>query len=249
MTGRRGQGNCTSRCRRFAHGGTVRRSMSRDVWRLDLIRNSYGGFGFFPGRAEGHRTCIFSIRTRRTLSQAGGGKGKVAEDLENDVEIIAAALARDEDILLVRHKPTLTEVERLREWGLVLPDCEEIGPDGTLPDGSLTAERKLHQLRPWGWCRESVKLMRDLGEDCERQEVLARKLNAKTWAADLAEGTVCRTLEEVRACGEGTVVKAPLGVSGQRNRMWSEENASWVERMLRSQKEVVVERWHRKATV
>lgn len=200
-------------------------------------------------RSRGRTPNVYFFNANAENAMAGdGGKAVALLDLEKDLGILAAFLAQREDVVLVREAPSLAHVEYLRGHGLILPEMEVITEAGALAADSLTARRKLNEMRPWAWCRESVALMRKLDKSAEAKAEVARRVNSKSWCADLAEALVCRSVDKVRERVAGmdgpAVVKAPHGASGRRNRLWSEENASWVQRMLGAQKEVVVERWH-----
>jgi uncharacterized ferritin-like protein (DUF455 family) len=197
-------------------------------------------------RSRGRTPNVFFFNPNAENALASGGsKSSAVKDLELDLEIVSAFLARRDDVVLVRELPTFEHLERLRDIGFVLPEFEEISEDGTLVEGSQIAERKLNELRPWGWCPESAQLMRKLQKRTGTRVETARLLNSKSWSAELAGVRICRSLDEIRELAvEPLVVKAPLAMSGKGNRIWAEENARWVTRLLAIQKEVVVEPWH-----
>ncbi|HRQ89254.1 MAG TPA: DUF455 family protein, partial [Bacteroidia bacterium] len=70
-------------------------------------------------------------------------------DIVRDLEILQGFLARRDDVLLMRRRPSQAHLERLAACGLGLPEIEELAPDGSLDRSGLLAARKVNQLRPW----------------------------------------------------------------------------------------------------
>lgn len=66
-----------------------------------------------------------------------------------DLELLAAFLARRDDVALLRALPSSAHIEKLRRAGLVLPELEALTSSGCLDEDSLMKKRKIHRFRPW----------------------------------------------------------------------------------------------------
>jgi uncharacterized ferritin-like protein (DUF455 family) len=82
-----------------------------------------------------------------------------------DLEPLAIFLSRRDDLLLVRREPRREYLERMRALGFDLPEFEVVAGETALVADSLTRQRKLHDLRPWGWEPRSAALLEPLREN------------------------------------------------------------------------------------
>ena len=165
---------------------------------------------------------------------------RVAE-LEADFQALPMLLCARDDMVLLRAKPSPAFLRRMQEVGFAIPEFVECSADGL----AALAERKVNELRPWGWSPDSAELLSPLvaglprGGEGPCWSAAIRSLYAKSWsAARLGEflatheadyfcgteavGTACETTEQVLTqierlvAGSGAVVvKALYGSSGR----------------------------------
>ncbi len=76
-----------------------------------------------------------------------------------DLEPLALYLARRDDVVLVRRKPSREFLERIQAAGFDLPEFEVVASESSLAPDSLTAQRRLHDLRPWSWEPRAARLL------------------------------------------------------------------------------------------
>ena len=115
-------------------------------------------------------------------------QAQLAEDLEN----LPQFLGRQDDIVLVKRKPTVEFLSRIKQAGFALPEFVELGEDaGRAAVKNLTG-RKLGSLRPWAWGPDSYDLLKPVfgnvtGEsrvDEKRFNAGLAELYSKIWSAD-----------------------------------------------------------------
>ena len=73
-----------------------------------------------------------------------------------DLETLPQFLGRQDDLVLVRHRPAVDFLSRIKQAGFALPEFVELKDMGTLQ------ERKLGSLRPWAWGPDSQELLSPL---------------------------------------------------------------------------------------
>jgi len=108
-------------------------------------------------------------------------QAQLACDLEN----LPQFLCRQDDIVLVKNKPSVEFLSRIKSAGFPLPEFVEIKKTGDLKS------RKLGRLRPWAWGPDSFELLKPLfasvtGEqrdDEKRFNPEIAQLYSKAWSA------------------------------------------------------------------
>ncbi|MEM7602151.1 MAG: DUF455 family protein [Verrucomicrobiota bacterium] len=190
------------------------------------------------------------------------------ERLAADLEFLMAFIARPDDVLLVRENVPLSHLQEIREAGFVPPELECLDDVGEVDRTGLTIQRKLADVKPWGWsararewasCLEPQLTRRHPGLEL-RWNATIRELSSKVthqaWMQEFAElrgevddrqviGRSFVRVEEFEDWEPGSMLlKAPFGASGQRNQRWQgEETRSWAAKVIQQQGAVVVEPW------
>ena len=87
--------------------------------------------------------------------------------LASDLTTLPAFLCRQDDIVLVRERPSSAFLETLKSAGFPLPEFIELADESITSDRSTSvlkplADRKLGRLCPWAWSPDSVELLRPL---------------------------------------------------------------------------------------
>ena len=67
----------------------------------------------------------------------------------HDLELLAAFLARKDDVLLLRRLPSQAHLAKLRRCGLTLPELEAVDAAGNLDPTALLLHRKINSIKPW----------------------------------------------------------------------------------------------------
>lgn len=67
----------------------------------------------------------------------------------HDLELVAAFLARKDDVLLMRRPPSNAHLAKLRRCGLTLPEIEALDGNGQLDPAALVLHRKINRIQPW----------------------------------------------------------------------------------------------------
>jgi len=117
-------------------------------------------------------------------------QAQLARDLEN----LPQFLCRQDDIVLVKQKPSVEFLSRIKSAGFPLPEFVEIKNVGDLKN------RKLGSLRPWAWGPDSFELLKPVfasvtGEkrdDEKRFNPEIAQLYSKTWSADFLRKIISR---------------------------------------------------------
>lgn len=66
-----------------------------------------------------------------------------------DLELLCAFLARRDDVLILRRRPSDAHLLKLKRCGLTIPEIEVLGSSGSLSSANLIVERKINRLQPW----------------------------------------------------------------------------------------------------
>jgi uncharacterized ferritin-like protein (DUF455 family) len=109
-------------------------------------------------------------------------QAQLARDLKN----LPQFLCRQDDIVLVRQKPSVEFLSRIKSAGFPLPEFVEIETVGELKN------RKLGRLRPWAWGSDSFEMLKPVfasvtGEqraDEKRFNPAIAQLYSKAWSTD-----------------------------------------------------------------
>ena len=127
-------------------------------------------------------------------------RAQLAEDLEN----LPQFLCRQDDIVLVRQKPSVEFLSGIKQAGFPLPEFVELNQStagaqvSARPGGTLKRElqrlqsRKLGSLRPWAWGPDSFELLKPIfpsvtGEnraDESRFNEKIAQLYSKAWSTE-----------------------------------------------------------------
>ncbi len=111
----------------------------------------------------------------------------------NDLELLAAFLARRDDVLLMRRPPSDDHLERLKNFGFVLPEIEPLAPAGCLDLRGLLLQRKINSLRPWS-------IAPDLPEFFERLQPAATGPATRKWSREYS--TLFSKIEQARSLSQ-----------------------------------------------
>ena len=139
-------------------------------------------------------------------------QAQLARDLEN----LPQFLCRQDDLVLVRRKPSVTFLSGLKQAGFHLPEFVELGDKNSV---AALGERKLGCLRPWAWGPDSVELLRPLfGQVTGEQRADAARFNdglakfySKAWSAEFLRRLLA---EHARKAGGETPWLCPAEVVG-----------------------------------
>jgi uncharacterized ferritin-like protein (DUF455 family) len=110
----------------------------------------------------------------------------------HDLELLAAFLARKDDVLLMRRLPSQAHLGKLRRCGLTLPELEAVDAGGKLDPDGLVLHRKINSIQPWAISPDLSDLFRDLhpGNDnaattawSAKSRELFSKVSQVTWLA------------------------------------------------------------------
>ncbi|MBT8037378.1 MAG: ferritin-like domain-containing protein [Verrucomicrobiae bacterium] len=195
-------------------------------------------------------------------AQAAGrafAPNKIESALENDLELLALAWCRPDDVVLVRHQPSNTHLARLQQAGVKLPEILEI---------EQLADRKLGGLRPWAWSPDaSATLQRFAGDVPENHPWAWRQADPALWLSKEVGGRLEKSLGLTDGCGEfcyneetalaavrarraggDVLLKAAHACSGRRHKRLPAGNSEdellpWLKNTLAAHGGVVVEPW------
>lgn len=188
-------------------------------------------------RSKGRTPDVFWFcpDAERQMARDAGGRGytanRAATELTSDLDLLPAFLARPDDVVLVRKKPSLDHLERLCGWGFELPEFEVLSETGELAGDSLSAKRKLHRLRPWAWCPSSAAVASGLDANAavaspQWNEPLRSLFSKTAWCDWLGgPGKVVSTADQIPVAAEAlnaatVVFKAPFAASGAGLKRW-----------------------------
>ena len=131
---------------------------------------------------------VFNAFTEGFLAQGKKfNPTKLQAQLARDLENLPQFLCRQDDILLVKQKPTVEFLSRIKQAGYALP---EFAATDSVAD--LQA-RKLGSLRPWAWGPDSHELLKPIFDSVSGEKRSAEQrfnanlaeLYSKAWSADL----------------------------------------------------------------
>ncbi|MCB1232001.1 MAG: DUF455 family protein [Verrucomicrobiae bacterium] len=119
-------------------------------------------------RSKGRTPDVYWFNADAEAAMARGLDGgdyepkRSVSEFVADLETLAIYLARRDDVVLVRKQPGREFLEMVRSWGFDLPEFEVVASDSGLAPDSLTARRRLRNLRPWSWEPRAATLMQSL---------------------------------------------------------------------------------------
>jgi uncharacterized ferritin-like protein (DUF455 family) len=138
--------------------------------------------------------------------------GKQQEQLVDDLANLPQYLCHQDDIVLVKTRPSPFFLRTLRRAGISLPEFVELdGESVDLP--GLLAHRKLGQLRPWAWGPDSLKLLAPLSRQLSQRDRSADQsyhqeiapLYSKSWSADFLRSILGHQDDRSWLCEDGDV--------------------------------------------
>ena len=116
----------------------------------------------------------FNPGAEESLVSSGAASTRAARQMECDLALLPAYLARHEDVVIVPEMPPTAFLTQLLDAGIELP---EIVSADRVPE---IGERKLHELRPWARTPDAQPMIDKLGRDCPqaRRELFSKALHA-----------------------------------------------------------------------
>lgn len=113
--------------------------------------------------------------------------------LARDLETVVLFLAREDDLVLLRRRPSTEFLQRIQQAGLPVPEIEELDSKGRIAPDSPNIDRKIGKLRPWGWSPDSIHLLRPFAQNTTQPGSGTQwipeiaDLYSKEWSARLLE--------------------------------------------------------------
>jgi uncharacterized ferritin-like protein (DUF455 family) len=112
--------------------------------------------------------------------------------LASDLANLPQFLCRQDDIVLVPQRPSVSFLSGIKEAGFALPEFVEL-KNGQIDRATPLAGRKLATLRPWAWGPDAVKLLLPLFENvtgesrtaAQRFSPVTARLYSKAWSVAL----------------------------------------------------------------
>jgi uncharacterized ferritin-like protein (DUF455 family) len=179
------------------------------------------------------------------LGRVGFTPSRPVQLLARDFEALPMLLCAQDDVVLVRQRPSSGFLRQLQRAGFPIPEFAEYGGENLAR--TELAQRRISSLRPWGWSPDGGRLLEPLRANLPEGQAglwneAMQRLYSKAWSAALlgkflrahsaeddwlcaAEvvGVACATRAEVLARAEEfgnrgfeqVVVKAAFGASGQ----------------------------------
>lgn len=127
----------------------------------------------------------------------------------HDLELLAAFLARKDDVLLMRQLPAQSHLAKLRRCGLTLPELEALDPAGQPDPAALLLHRKINRFQPWSTAPDLGERFRDLlpatatattGPWSEKTRELFSKISqVNTFGRWMAPSYPCRNADDLAA--------------------------------------------------
>ncbi len=119
-----------------------------------------------------------------------------------DLELLAAFLARRDDVVLLRRAPSHDHHENLTRAGFPLPEIETLAPEGRLDPGGLLATRQLRSLRPWALAPDLAARLAPLRHPLpswspELRELFSKVAQARRLARWMGPSHPCSTPAEL----------------------------------------------------
>lgn len=204
----------------------------------------------------------FNPGAEESLVPSRGAPTRAAQEVERDLAILPAYLARREDLVIVPSAPPTEFLTAMLEAGIALPEI--VSADRVRE----IASRKLHELRPWARTPDAQGVVEQLGSAmANTSPSLFSKATHAAFLRSLIEssqnemlcdgdcvGEAVSSVDEVQSwLGETgfkeCVIKAPYSTAG-RDRLvrrtgeeLSEKEQGWIEETVQRQGAVVIEPW------
>ena len=107
---------------------------------------------------EGAENSARGGRAPRPVAKSGFNPNRHQAQLVADLENLPQFLGRQDDIVLVKQRPSVEFLSHIKQAGFPLPEFVEFSAAAAL------RERKLGSLRPWAWGPDSYELLAPLFE-------------------------------------------------------------------------------------
>ncbi|RKX34305.1 MAG: DUF455 domain-containing protein [Verrucomicrobia bacterium] len=156
---------------------------------------------------------LFNPLTEAVIARGKGfSPGRRQRQLVDDLTNLPQFLCHQDDIILVRTRPSLPFLRKIKRAGFPLPEFVEL-TDGPIDISELLAHRKLGRLRPWAWGPDSLELLaplsRQLGEKSRPADQSYHEkitpLYSKSWSADFLRSILAGQGAPSWLCEEGEV--------------------------------------------
>ena len=140
------------------------------------------------GQSKGRTPNVFWFNPGGEESLVTGGEGasRATREIERDLALLPAYLARREDVVIVPSMPATSFLSGLLDAGIELPELVAVD---RIPE---VRKRKLHRLRPWARTPDAESLINKLGmkSDPVRPELFSKALHAG-FLSELIETNSC----------------------------------------------------------
>lgn len=166
-------------------------------------------------QSKGRTPSVFVFNPFAELFIAHGKSFTPAKQqrlLARDLAGLPQFICRQDDVVLVPRRPSVTFLSNIKQAGFPLPEFVEV-PGGSIDPSGKLARRKLGRLRPWAWAPDSVGLLGSLfGNVTGDQQPVGGVYNAavaqlysKAWSARFLAGLLDDVPREPWLCGQETV--------------------------------------------
>jgi uncharacterized ferritin-like protein (DUF455 family) len=178
--------------------------------------------------------------------------------LEEDLDMITLALARRDDVLLLRKVPSRQHLKNIRAWGFPMPECLSVNEPKDL------AERRIGGIRPWAWQQSASDTLEPFAQSMSPQA--AQKWRASSESIWMSKelgyklegilgkpvGDWCTTAEQVEEYVSNStgdvLLKAAYSNAGRGHcrlldGQWTASSSGWLKRVLKEHGGLIAEPW------
>lgn len=132
-------------------------------------------------RSRGRPSIVRWFDAGAESELAGESRSPLLDQLGKDLELVMVALARQDDVVLVRQAPSRDALKHLIDAGFDLPEFVELKSSQEL------SSRRLAELVPWAWTPESFRISKPLQSASIQQPIpwldQWSELYRKSWAS------------------------------------------------------------------
>lgn len=130
-----------------------------------------------------------------------------------DLEILIGFLARRDDVILMRRRPSDSHLSKLARFGLSLPEVEVLTPDERVDPSGLLASRKIDRLLPWAVAPGLTDTFASLAQvsrpgiamdpwTSERSQLFSKLSQSESLARWMGPSHRCQSGEEILAAAD-----------------------------------------------